>query len=838
MYLKTVFIRFYKSFNFDYLRKHHDQAQPLPWEKLENMWYPYVRVPIDPKVTTVVGANESGKSHLLTAIEKGISGQNIEREDFCRYSQFFTVELGKMKWPDFGFEWAGLSEVDREHVRLACGVTKQTPFDRFFLFRTNRNLLNIYLPKGNAYTVYEVKDDQTDSLVESLPYVFQINSDIALPESVPIKFLYGESATSGNNRFESLSRGDRSSYLNILESIDPSWFETPEVLAQSAGQLFPTMSSFFKRLHTATTTDAQQKKNEEFSLAHDLIRKVARIDPEALSDLSRALQLGREGHANGIIQKINDALAASLNFPHWWVQDREFALTVSSRDYDLVFTIRDRTGTHYSFNERSSGLRYFLSYYIQYLAHEPARQGPEILLMDEPDAYLSSQAQQDLLKIFEAFASPDQGKNSVQVIYVTHSPFLIDKNHAERIRVLEKGVGDEGTRVVRDAAKNHYEPLRSAFGAFLGETTFIGNCNLMVEGIADQILIAGAATYLRSCGAPEMETLDLNQITIVPAGSASHIPYLVYLARGRDIERPAVIVLLDSDKSGNDAKKELIRGGPKRKQLLKEDCILQLGDLAQGRGADGQAASMTFTEIEDLIPLPLCVRAAQSYLTEVCGADDDTAALITEESICAELGDGLSVFDAINKCFRNLRDEGFHIEKVGFARLAIEAVQELARQSDESRRNEALPLDAFEANMRLLFRDLRAMQRKAERELGGDRVSRRIDRAKTSFLRDHPEEAKREQALVLLEEIEAALDGSQESDAVLLGMQGLRREFSLDLDMTKPIQDYARFKDRLESIKYMGRLATQDPDSNEIPARPAGSQQRISAAVEAAPTDA
>src|SRR6266404_4543118 len=99
MKLKTLFVRFYKSFNFDYLRKFHHDAKPKPWEMVDGMWYPYVRVEIDRMVSTIVGANESGKSHLLTAIERGLSGEGLERDDFCRYSKFFTVEVGKMKWP-------------------------------------------------------------------------------------------------------------------------------------------------------------------------------------------------------------------------------------------------------------------------------------------------------------------------------------------------------------------------------------------------------------------------------------------------------------------------------------------------------------------------------------------------------------------------------------------------------------------------------------------------------------------------------------------------------------------------------------------------------------------
>ena len=172
---------------------------------------------------------------------------------------------------------------------------------------------------------------------------------------------------------------------------------------------------------------------------------------------------------------------------------------------DLVFTIRDRTGTEYSFNERSGGLKFFLSYFVQYLAHEPPASGAqEILLMDKPDAYLSSQGQQDLLRIFDGFVDPADDRRPCQVVYVTHSPFLINKNHSERIRVLEKGDGDEGTHVIRDVGRNHYEPLRSAPGAFVGETTFIGNCNLMLEGLSDQILFAGESSRLRRVGAAKL----------------------------------------------------------------------------------------------------------------------------------------------------------------------------------------------------------------------------------------------------------------------------------------------------------------------------------------------
>ena len=76
-------------------------------------------------------------------------------------------------------------------------------------------------------------------------------------------------------------------------------------------------------------------------------------------------------YAESLTAKINERMDMALNLSNAWAQDRDFRLSVSPRDKELVFTISDRTGTRYAFNERSDGLRYFLSYYIQYLAHEP-----------------------------------------------------------------------------------------------------------------------------------------------------------------------------------------------------------------------------------------------------------------------------------------------------------------------------------------------------------------------------------------------------------------------------------------------------------------------------------
>lgn len=528
MKLKTVFARFYKSFNSDHLRRAHDQAEPKPWEQYEGAWHPYIEVAVEPSVTAVVGANESGKSHLLSAIEKAVTGQNIEQRDLCRYSPFFNVERGHTCWPHLGLAWTEVSDEDAATISRRLGIDEPEPFDRFAMFREGPDRLVVHLPDGDGFKEHvSTGKASRDFGVDLLPRPFRIMPHVALPNSIPLAYLVEPTAANAGL----VSRRQRDRLIAAGTELKNHWQSDAATFASTAASLHSAASGILSGIG-ANEPDDGDDRLEALNLARALLLQLANLDPDRLKDLSTAMIDGDDGHANALMARINDQLARSINFPKWWVQDRDFSLQVTSRDMDLVFTVKDRTGTEYTFNKRSSGLKYFLSYLIQSQVHAPAKQS-EILLMDEPDTYLSAEAQQDLLKIFDDFANPADGRSPIQVIYVTHSPFLLDKNHAERIRVLQKGKGHEGTRVIRNAAQNHYEPLRSAFGSFVGETAFIGSCNLLVEGTSDQIILAGMARRMRRASpGVANDALDLNRLVIVPCGSASQVPYMLYLVRG------------------------------------------------------------------------------------------------------------------------------------------------------------------------------------------------------------------------------------------------------------------------------------------------------------------
>lgn len=788
MRLVRIYVRFYKSFNYDYERKFAASSAADPWESIDDSWYPYVRMEIDPIVTTVVGANEAGKSHLLDAIERLITGKKIERSDFCRYSNFFSVEQGARRSPDFGGQFEVESAADaallKEHLDLEL-----QPGGRFHLFRPNGRQPLLYLEGQATPLTVNVKQAVLDL---TLPGVLKLDSALPLPASIPLHEL--------SSKIER-PYGSRRSRSSLFKSFFSTDWDDAAALSRAAPRLFDIASS-------SPREEAPDRSGRQYALARSLLFDVAKIDPTVFEDLSDGIAEEREGYVNGVIEKINGALAQHLNFPRWWAQDRAFRLRVSPREHELVFTIRDRTLTDYSFGERSNGLKYFLSYYVQLLAHRQPRPGQtEILLMDEPDAFLSSQGQQDLLRILEEFARPEDQTRTAQVVYVTHSPFLINRNAGHRIRVLDKGASDEGTRVVKDVARNHYEPLRSSLGALVAETAFIGGSNLFVEGLADQVLLAGTSSRLLANGRSRLDLLDLNAVTIVPAGSASAIPYLVYLARGRDVVRPPCVALLDSDKAGDDAVKALRRGGARGKQLLPQDFVVQIGTWAK-QAEPTVAANVVVRELEDLVHPAVAAAAARKYAHKILEAPNE----IIESFQYSQISDALpahdgSVFDALSSAFAG-HFTG-HIETVGFAREVIATLHE----ADVALREQAAQT---EENFRSVLGTLASLLRRAKQEEDERRLSNRLKRTVASFLEDYPKATSRERARLILEEVLAAADNTSEGDQIRIQVGALRREFELDENLTDPVPRFDVFRQRLRGLQYQERFANQDkPNEHE-----------------------
>src|SRR5699024_1411238 len=82
-------------------------------------------------------------------------------------------------------------------------------------------------------------------------------------------------------------------------------------------------------------------------------------------------------------------------------------------------------------SERSAGFVWFFSFLSQFKQLKK-HAGDSIILLDEPGLTLHGKAQADLLRYLVERILPDH-----QVIYTTHSPFMVPAHRLADVRVVE-----------------------------------------------------------------------------------------------------------------------------------------------------------------------------------------------------------------------------------------------------------------------------------------------------------------------------------------------------------------------------------------------------------------
>lgn len=75
MKVRDLHVRLFKAFNYDFVRLHDSTKTQRPWDTYQGVDYPFVTIPLDQEITCIVGANESGKSQVLSALWYAIAGE-------------------------------------------------------------------------------------------------------------------------------------------------------------------------------------------------------------------------------------------------------------------------------------------------------------------------------------------------------------------------------------------------------------------------------------------------------------------------------------------------------------------------------------------------------------------------------------------------------------------------------------------------------------------------------------------------------------------------------------------------------------------------------------------
>jgi predicted ATP-dependent endonuclease of OLD family len=224
------------------------------------------------------------------------------------------------------------------------------------------------------------------------------------------------------------------------------------------------------------------------------------------------------------------------------------------------------------FSERSAGFIWFFSFLVKFTQVRKTG-GSLLLLLDEPGLTLHGKAQEDLLRYFADKLLPNH-----QVIFSTHSPFMVPADKLMSARIVEDRVRQEksgrwttdGTKVSSEVLATDPDtlfPLQGALGYEITQTLFVGRNTLLVEGPSDLLYLDSLSRALKN---KKRAFLD-NRWTICPAGGIDKIQSFVSLFSGAKLRIAAI-----TDFAKSDAKK---LDQLKKTKILETNNLLTYADV-------------------------------------------------------------------------------------------------------------------------------------------------------------------------------------------------------------------------------------------------------------------
>ncbi|MCB5364297.1 AAA family ATPase [Pusillimonas sp. CC-YST705] len=270
-------------------------------------------------------------------------------------------------------------------------------------------------------------------------------------------------------------------------------------------------------------------------------------------------------------------------FKSWWKQgDYRFRFEADG-DHFRIWVSDDRRPEEVELENRSTGLQWFLSFYLVFLVESQGDHENAVLLLDEPGLSLHPLAQRDLSAFFDGLSETNQ------IIYTTHSPFLVDPDRLDRVRKVYVAA-DGSTESSPNLRQSGADPAHagaayavySALNLNIAESLLLGCLPVVVEGASDQHYLTMIKALLIGAG----KIKPSRELVFPPAGGTKTLRITAGILTGRDEALP--VVLLDGDHMGRRMATELTsslyKGEEKR--------ILSTDEYAGFEGS----------ELEDLIP--------------------------------------------------------------------------------------------------------------------------------------------------------------------------------------------------------------------------------------------
>jgi energy-coupling factor transporter ATP-binding protein EcfA2 len=300
-------------------------------------------------------------------------------------------------------------------------------------------------------------------------------------------------------------------------------------------------------------------------------------------------------------------------FRDWWKQGDYRLRFQADGNHFRIWISDDKRPEEIELEGRSTGLQWFLSFFLVFLVESAGEHEGSVLLLDEPGLSLHPIAQEDLSAFFENLSGTNQ------IMYTAHSPFMVDADHLDRVKAVfvdERGAtavssdlrAPEGNK----AQSRSIYPVHAAVGLSVSETLLYGCQPVIVEGRSDQIYLSAIKNYLIGKG----RIKPGRELVFVPSGGVKGVASVTSIITGTDEELPYAV--LDSDRAGRDMANRL------RKNLYggADERVHMIGDFADVADA----------EVEDLFPTPFLARIIARHLRGSTDAEEEFDEMVEDSA--------------------------------------------------------------------------------------------------------------------------------------------------------------------------------------------------------------
>lgn len=543
-------------------------------------------IEIEDGVTRIVGKNESGKTALLEAMAKFNyfdskdktftfnSTNDYPRGELKRYQQEYPNE-------DFDVITCTFELSDDLLNQISEDVGKEVFTSKSIIVaKTYNNIKRFYNVSTNTKKFieqflqnYTVEDSMKQELIKS-------NSLEELAEKLKeieeLTDAYKELKTKYIDSPKTDSEDKLVSYI-ISEYIIPN---LPEFLYFDEYYSLPGTINLQKFLNGQVDDTFTKEQNDItkalFELSNIDIKKV--MDSNNYEDFIAEL----EATSNNITDKLLEYWTTNKNLEiNFEIQTKE---NTSTRNFEKLLQIRIKDTKHrvtLPLKNRSKGFIWFFSFLVWFSKVQEKKN--LIILLDEPGLNLHAEAQADLLKYIDKELLP-----RYQVIYTTHSPFMIESDKLDEVRTVydsnDSKVGSIISNALEEKDQGTLFPLQAALGYNLAQNLYISDKNLLVEGVADLMFLTVMSGILKE---NNREGLT-EDITIVPVGGLDKVATFISLLRGNDLN---MVCLLDTfiDQKGKKRLEDLIKD-----KIIKEKQI---------KFFDQYIDRLNIAEIEDMFEI-------------------------------------------------------------------------------------------------------------------------------------------------------------------------------------------------------------------------------------------